>query len=544
MNKKLLIFLVLIIITLLGGFLRFYKNTENPPSLNGDEVSMAYDAFSILQTGRDQYGKFMPITFKSVGDYKNPVPIYLMTIPIKLFGLNEFGVRFQNAFFGTLMIPLFFFFLNKTIKNRVITLLGSFFLAVSSWHIFYSRVEYETLIASFFILLGIWFFIKMLDGGKVWAMLSAFFMMLTMYTAPAPRLFIPVFILVLLIFYLPKFKVNKNNFLFFILSCVILGLPLLYATLFLGAGTRLSMVLISNDIEFQRYVLLEYFRPLLDLPLLLFFWIKRYLNYLQPEFLFINGLNITAPNTFGLGLFYIFELPLFIVGIIELIKRKIPYKEIFIIWLLTGIMPDSITNNQLHAGRLLHIAPVLMLILSLGAVQSFKWLLGLSKTYIRVLLSGGYIIFVVIVLIHAFLTFWVHFPRAKGESIDEGLKQAALYIRDHQDEYNEIIFDPRRGIEGPYLVSNPYLYVLFYTQYDPKIYQTEAKIYSKDSKYFYKFNKYTFREIDWGEDQNKKKVLLIGSPWSFSSGLREEDILEKIYMSNGYLAYYIVSPKP
>ncbi|TSC88569.1 MAG: Uncharacterized protein G01um10147_65 [Microgenomates group bacterium Gr01-1014_7] len=540
--RKHFVLITLILITLLGGFLRFYKNTENPPSLNGDEISFAYTAYSILNTGRDEYGKFLPITFQAVGDYKNPIPGYIMAISIKLFGLNDFAVRFQNFFIGTLIIPSFFLFLFKIFKEKRLALVGSFFLAISSWHIFYSRMEYEYIIASFFVLLGIWFFMKMFDGGRKWTFLSAFFLILTMYTAPAPRLFVPVFIVTSLIFNFRKFKTHRNKIIIFVSTCVILGLPLVYATLFQGAGTRLTMVLISNDVEFQRYILLNS-HSFFDFPMLIFFWIKRYLSYLDPNFLFINGLNMTVPGTFGLGVLYLFELPFLLLGIIEFIKRKIPYKSIFVIWLLTGIFPDSITNNQIHAGRLLHIAPIIILITALGAIRFCKWIVSLSKVYQRFIVAFGFSFVAVLVFIHAFLTFAVHFPRAKGESFDEGLKQAALYIRDHQESYNEIVFDPRRGIEGPYLVSNPYLYVLFYTKYDPKTYQTETKIHSKDSTYYFKFNKYTFRQIDWTVDQDKKGVLFIGSPWSFPKDLKEGEILEKIYLSNGYPAFYIVSPK-
>src|SRR5690349_16082688 len=102
MKKKTTILILLLLITFLGGFLRLYKNTINPPGLNGDEISMAYDAYSILKTGKDQYGKFLPLTFRSVDDYKNPVPVYLMVLPIKIFGLNDFSVRLQNVFFGTI----------------------------------------------------------------------------------------------------------------------------------------------------------------------------------------------------------------------------------------------------------------------------------------------------------------------------------------------------------------------------------------------------------------------------------------------------------
>lgn len=542
MSKKLLA--IILLITILGGFLRFYKLTENPPSLNGDEISMAYDAYSILKTGMDQYGKFMPITFQSVGDYKNPLPIYLMTLPIKVFGLSDFSVRFQNALIGTLMIPVFFLFLFKVLKDRAVALVGALLFTISAWHTFYSRIEYETLVASFFILLGIWFFIKIFEGGRKWAFLSAFFLILTMYTAPAPRLFIPIFIIVVLVFSYPKFKGRRDKLIIFVLTCFSLVLPLVYATLFEKAGTRLTMVLISNDIEFQRYILLKYFNSIVDAPLLVFFWAKRYISYLQPDFIFINGLNATAPNTFGLGMLYLFELPWLMLGIAEFIKRKIPYKGIFIIWLFAGIMPDSITNNQLHAGRLLHIAPVIILLITLGALKFFKLVLNLTNQYARMAISTFFILFVILVLVHAYLTFAVHFPRAKGESIDEGLKEAVLFMREHEKDYKEVVFDPRRGIEGPYLVSNPYLYVLFYTKYDPRTYQTEPKIYSQDSSYFFHFNKYTFRPIDWVKDSQQKDTLFIGSPWSLPEAqLKEGEILKRIYLESGDLAFLIVAPK-
>lgn len=543
MNRKISVLIFLIVITILGGFLRFYKNTENPTSLNGDEVSFGYSAYSVLLTGRDEFGKFMPLTFKSVGDYKNPLPAYLMSISIKLFGFNDFSIRFPNALFGTLMIPLFFFFLIKIVKETKVALLASFFLSVSSWQIFYSRYAYEGLIASFFVLLGIWFFIKMLEGKWIWGMLSGFFLILTMYTAFAPRLFIPIFVLTAILANIKKFKKEKGKAVIFILTCILVGAPLLYISIFQSATTRLSMVFIANDVDFIRYGIFHYLQSISDIPLLFFFWLKRYLNYLQPDFIFLNGLNMTLPGTFGLGMLYPFELPFLILGIAEFIKRKIPYKAIFVIWLFTGIVPDSITNNQQHPGRLLQIAPVVILITTLGAIQFFKWIFNLSNKYLRVFILGGFSLFVILVLIHAYLVFAVHFPRAKGESFDEGLKQAALYIRDNQDKYSEIIFDPRRGIDGPYLVSNPYLYVLFYTKYDPHTYQIEPKQFG-DSIYFYKFNKYTYRNINWTEDSTKKNVLLIGSPWSFpENGLKEREILEKIYMSNGHPAFYIVSPK-
>ena len=155
MNRgKLLIAGVVLLITLIGGFLRFYKITKNPPSLTGDEISFGYSAYSVLRTGSDEHGKLLPLTFESVGDFKNPLPVYLMIPSIKIFGLTDFAVRLPNALIGTLSIPIFFLFLLDIFKRKEIALVGSLFLAISGWHIFYSRFAYEAIIASFFILLG------------------------------------------------------------------------------------------------------------------------------------------------------------------------------------------------------------------------------------------------------------------------------------------------------------------------------------------------------------------------------------------------------
>lgn len=544
MKTKYIVIIALALITLLGGFLRFYKITENPPSLNGDEISFGYSAYSILKTGRDEYGKFLPLTLQSVGDFKNPLPAYLMIIPIKFLGLNDLSVRLPNALFGTLAIPIFFFFLLDIFKKRGLALLGAFFLAISSWHIFYSRFAYETLTASTFILLGIWFFMKMLKGPRFWAILSAFFLTLTMYTAVAPRLFIPVFVIVTLLFNITRLKNIWDKVLLFIVTCTILGLPLLYISLFQGANTRLGMILLSRDIEFLRYINMGPIHSVQDFFLLIFFWLRRYLSYFQPDFIFFNALGMTIPESLGLGLLYIFELPLVILGTVEFIQKKIPYKSIFLIWLFTGIFPDSITNNQQHSGRLLQIAPVLILISTLGAIRLYGIIKKLSKFYLKVLVSGIFLIVVVLTFIHAILSFNVYFPRVKGESMDLGAKEAVQYILQNQDKYKEVIFDTRRGTDGPYQVTNVFLYLLFYSQYDPKTYQNEAKIYGTKENPLLQFNKYSFRYINWQTDHWNKDTLYIGSQWSFPENIAETDnLLGKIYMKNGLPAYYIVSSK-
>ena len=61
-------FLILFLIVILAFLLRFYQLSTNPPGLNLDEVAIGYNAYSILRTGRDEYGKFLPIVFRSHDD--------------------------------------------------------------------------------------------------------------------------------------------------------------------------------------------------------------------------------------------------------------------------------------------------------------------------------------------------------------------------------------------------------------------------------------------------------------------------------------------
>ena len=100
---------VFLLIIILAFILRFYKLGEIPVSLNWDEVSNAYNAYSILNTGRDEYGSFLPFANRSFDDYKPPLYMYLNTLTVGTLGLNALAARLPSAFFGFLSIPLIYF---------------------------------------------------------------------------------------------------------------------------------------------------------------------------------------------------------------------------------------------------------------------------------------------------------------------------------------------------------------------------------------------------------------------------------------------------
>src|SRR3989344_6908702 len=95
---------ILLLIIFLSFVLRFYKLGEVPASINWDEASNGYNAYSILKTARDEYGNFLPLYNRSFDDYKPPIYMYLNVPTIAIFGLTPFAVRLPSAFLGVLTV--------------------------------------------------------------------------------------------------------------------------------------------------------------------------------------------------------------------------------------------------------------------------------------------------------------------------------------------------------------------------------------------------------------------------------------------------------
>src|SRR3989338_2535098 len=159
-------FLILIIV-LIGFFVRFYKITSSPEGLYIDETSIGYNAYSIIKTGHDEHGKFMPLFFEAFGEYKLPVYVYSVVFVQLFIGPSDLSVRLPAVIFGTLTIPLLFLFSKELLKNNpslfiknLVSPLGAFLLATSPWHFQFSRPGFEASIGLFFLILGLYLFFK------------------------------------------------------------------------------------------------------------------------------------------------------------------------------------------------------------------------------------------------------------------------------------------------------------------------------------------------------------------------------------------------
>jgi len=164
--------ILLFIILILAAFLRIYKLSSIPPHLTSDEAALGYNAYSILKTAKDEYGNFLPIIFKSFGDYKPGLYVYLTVPTVVLFGLSEFSVRLPSALAGVLAVWLIYKLVNYLFPDKKYSFfsfrfslgdIAALMLAISPWHIHFSRGAWEINMSLTLTLLGIYFFLKALE---------------------------------------------------------------------------------------------------------------------------------------------------------------------------------------------------------------------------------------------------------------------------------------------------------------------------------------------------------------------------------------------
>ena len=109
---------ILILIIILAFGLRFWK-LDSYPAFNADEAALGYNAYSILNTTRDEYGGFLPLNLKSFGDWKPAIYAYLAVPFVAIFGLNEWSIRLPSALLGVATVLILYFFILELFKSFV-----------------------------------------------------------------------------------------------------------------------------------------------------------------------------------------------------------------------------------------------------------------------------------------------------------------------------------------------------------------------------------------------------------------------------------------
>jgi 4-amino-4-deoxy-L-arabinose transferase-like glycosyltransferase len=543
-NKNLIL---LFIIVLIAGIFRFWGLSTNPPSLYWDEVSQGFNSYSILKTGHDEHNEFLPITrFQAFGDYKAPVYIYLDVPFIALFGETPLGVRFPSALLGTLTVLVAFglvFELFKDHKHKqTLALLTAFFLSISPWHVQLSRAAYEGNIATFFTVLGIYLFFLAKNRNFFFFLLSSVSFVLGFYAFSVHRVFIPLIVIVLAVFYFKDVFVRKRLAILF--GGCALGLILLIPfMLYLRtpeSRLRFNEVNIFSDtsiIKQSNTFIKQENNSLLSHILhnrrvmFTFSYLNHYFDFFNPGYLFFTGDVNPRFSMQDSGELYLWELPLLIAGAYMLIKYKKRESAFIITWFILAPIVAATARETPHALRSETYIPTYEIIAAFG-MYGIIMILGKFKPLYRKLCYVVFGVIVLITIVSVIHNYFVHFPILYSREWQYGYKEAVTYAKSQENKYDIIAFTQMYG--------RPYIYVLFYGNISPQTYRRTGKE-TRDQFGLYNVlsvGKYQFRDTLIQPSDTGKRVLYVGDATQISGNLK---ILKTINFLNKKTAFVIAT---
>ncbi len=510
--KRHLYLLTVLLVFILTFFLRFYKLDVLPNGLNQDETALGYNAYSILLTGKDEYGHHLPLYFKSFGDYKLPVYVYLTAGAIKVFGLNEFAVRFWSAFLGSLTIIVTFFLIRDLTKRKDIPLIASTLLCINPWHLFFSRVAFEVNVANFFIVLGVFLFVKAVKKNTLpMYLFSLLSFGISLYTYNVTRLVAPALFLFLMFHY--KERIQKLSLVAKSLIVVVfLGLlvPFVLTLLSKSGLSGQSAVLIfsgpakASMLEFRSYIaqLPRVIGLLLfnNYLLVIWYYLSNVVSFFSTTFFFVSG-GSGSVSVGNVGMFYIFEVPSFIVGFGLLFKNKYPFLQLFGIWFAIVLAIIGLSTGAPHATRDFTMIVPLVVISSVGLLTIWQWIWQQKPTIRKILLALS-IILVAYNIFYFGFSYIYRFPIVAAKTWRAEDKALSLYLQKNESKYNKIIIDT----DADFIYTS----LLFYQKYDPQKAITTST-YDNGALFVHMktLGKYEFRKVHLEKDLSISHTLIV-----------------------------------
>lgn len=503
------------LIVILAVFLRFRGLNGNPPGFYTDEASIGYNAYTILKSGRDEHGVFMPVFFQAFGEYKNAFAIYPVVITMKLLGPTELAVRATHAFWGVLDV-IAIYFLAKLIWDFKVGLAAAGVLATAPWHIHLSRFMIESHnMFLFFAIIGTYFFFRMFGKlNNLNLILTAVSFGLSLYTYFAVRVFTPLYLLGLWRINFSDikktFKEQKKSYYRGLAIFIVLCAPFLWHILSGKGLERFKQVSIINGEKLSVSLVIK--------------TLHLYYNHYQPNFVFFTGDTGFPGQTnlrhsiLGIGLMPKWQLPFFFLGLCLMLlslKKNRKYQAVILMLLLYPLgSVMSNTQTPLATRSVIGVVPY-TLIISHGLASFFSILNRMSIPNISkygfaavIFLLWGFYLNRYLQLSKAYMNM------AHGYAgFQYGAKEIVKYFQSRQNDYDALILGG--GFDGGQA------YIDFFSLGDCK------KCYAGDL---------------WREDSSRKKLIAVdpGEMEDFNQWYAGKT--EKvIYYPDGREAFYLMS---
>lgn len=498
---------LLFIILSVAAVLYLYKLGMNPPGLFADEASTGYNIYTLLKTGRDEYGKFLPFGFRQLGSFTPPLYIYLSVPLVAILGLSEFSTRILSVICGLSIITMVFYLLNEfqICKSKTSLFFTTLFFAITPWLIFFSRMGYEQNLAFTLFTLSIILITKSLKNSKFLA-LAIPIMSLTTYADFPQRFLMPIIFVVFALAFRKVFKIRKNLKLVAIgiIIAAVIQIPNIYL------GTTKSFYTKSehfySDVVASQAKKIDHYLPHPISVSLAFTreFLSQYINYFSPRSLFFNGDPDLQRSIPKLSVFYPWMIVFYFIGLYVLYKTKSGNtKKILVLLLFVTPLTGALTHQPFHIQRTLAFLLPLTLIMGLGIDLVCKKL-GKKLSII------SFSILFLVSLIFFWRSYFILLPQERASTWGFEWKLLAQFIQNHPEDRFVIHQSVNQKPE-----EIAYFQLAFYMKTEPQVIQASVNPETLQNYYndinfspFRKFLNIETRPIDWGEAVNKDEILI------------------------------------
>lgn len=463
MRKTILILCLFIGIALTLHLIQF---NSSPPGFNADEAAYGYNAYSILKTGKDEYGRFLPLRLVSFGDYKLPLYSYLLIPFVAIGGLTPTMVRMPALISALALIPAGYLLAQALFNRRGVSLTVAFLFAVSPGIHFLSRHAHETIPASLLILCALILILHAYKKYRIVLLCIASLLLgasMFMYHSARIYAFVGLFSM------LPLIWKNRRSltWIYVVSIWVIIGgvsfyadstmPPARIASLFIG--THEGIGLISQELRTQFA-----YSPF-NLPYIVTLWeiLRRYVSYLSPEFLMFYGDQNPRFGFPMIGLLSLVEYAAILAGFYFMLRNWKNYYWVFVLFVIAAPLPAALTWQEYSLNRSYLLLPLLITIGGYGT-----YTIASQFRYRSVLLATILILHCVFIA-RTWEFIYFHYPTRATviRSWEAGYKEAMHYVYEKRDNYDEVYVTAKDG--------QPYMQYLFWNKITPAVIQKQSE---------------------------------------------------------------------
>lgn len=486
-------------IVVLAAVLRLYQIGAVPRGITWDEAAIGYNGYAVLTTRRDEWLHFLPISFRSFGDYKAPFAIYLNGFFTAIFGLNPVGIRMPFVLFGILgvvgMMLLAKEFFYSHPQQKALILLSGILMAFSPWHIHFSRTGFESGMAVMmllFMLYGLLVLVRSTEKKLLPLLFIAGLAVVSLYTYHSTKVVMPLLAVVFSTLFYTELSLQKHlrNYILTGIASILALTPLILDSIFGDGLTRASVTVFAQSTSF------------LDTLATLASNVVAHssLNFL------VFGEATTFRHTAGfLGVLYPTTALCMFAFIYKAISKKVTKLERFAIFgIVIGFLPAIIATEAPHPNRALLALPFMLLAATSGAAFCIEKLKnskrnaqyfgshGEKDTILNAVVGTTALVHCICVI--AFVSYYfTSFNSVATADFFDGYLEAFVVAEslNEQHGFEKIVFTSAYG--------QPYIYGLLAKKTNPIWYQGGSLSY------------YHFQDKVGIDDLSRKNTLVIGS---------------------------------